>query len=146
MADPTVYDHLRPTDGEAPAGIYRVVGTDSETVTLLRVGGPDGHRINTGQVHRVDRDVLEGFAPAENPDGNRSGEAALTGAAEVLYWSVHAFGRQLVRQPLLTTAALALVVVGSVGEPFVNAPEALFDVLVVVGALGLALVGGGRFS
>jgi hypothetical protein len=144
MPDPAVYDHLRPTDGEVPDGIYRVVGTGEETVTLLRVGDADERRVNTGAVHRVARDDLDGFARAENPDGNRSGEAMLVGAVEVLYWSVHAFGRRLLRKPLPTTAALALVAAGALGDVFVSAPDPLFDVLLLVGALGLTLVGGGR--
>lgn len=144
MPSPVVSDHLRPTDGTVPDGVYRVVGTDDASVTLLRVGDADARRVNTGEVHRVARDDLDGFERAENPDGNRAGGAMLVGAVEVLYWSVHAFGRQLLRKPLPTTAALALVVGGTLGDSFVSAPEPVFDGLLVLGALGLALVGSGR--
>ena len=144
MSNPAVYDHLRPTDGEVPDGIYRVVGTGADSVTLLRVGDAEARRVNTGDVRTVASDSLDGFESAANPDGNRPAGAVLSGAARMLYWSVLAFGQQLLRRPLPTALALALVVAGAVGDSYVSAPDEVFGALLVLGALGLTLVGGGR--
>lgn len=144
MPSSTVYDHLRPTDSEVPKGVYRVVGTDDETVTLLRVGDADARRVNTGEVVTVARADLDGFERAANPDGNRSLGARLVGIPSHLYWSLRAFVRQLARNPLPAALALALVVAGMVGDSFVDAPNEAFGALIVVGALAVAFVGGGR--
>jgi len=66
--DPAPLDHYR-ADERAPVepGVYRVVGTDEGTVTLLRVGA-DGRRVNSGAVVRLDRAGLDALAPAKNPD------------------------------------------------------------------------------
>jgi hypothetical protein len=71
---PAVSDHYRASDGTAGVdnGVYRVVGTADETVTLLRVGDADGRRVHTGEIETVEPDALTAFEPAENPDGNRS--------------------------------------------------------------------------
>ena len=64
------YDHLR-TDGsgDAPAGVYRVVGSTPDAVTLLRVADADGARRHTGSLRHVDRGTVERrFAPAPDPD------------------------------------------------------------------------------
>ena len=78
MGDPSVFDHVRPWDAPYEDGIYRVVGTADGSVTLLRVGDADGRRLNTGTIVTVEAAQLEGFEPAENPDGNRGlGESLL---------------------------------------------------------------------
>jgi hypothetical protein len=39
---PAVYDHVELQDSDHPDGVYRVVGTTDETVTLLQVADADG--------------------------------------------------------------------------------------------------------
>ncbi|WP_226005891.1 hypothetical protein [Natrinema salinisoli] len=63
-------DHCRPIAGDYPDGIYRVVGTGEDTVTLFRVGDAEGRRVNTGEIVTVRDREFEAFEPAENPDGN----------------------------------------------------------------------------
>jgi len=144
MPAPSVSDHLRPTDGTVPDGVYRVVGTDTETVTLLRVSDADGRRVHTGEVVTVPREDLDAFESAANPNGNRSVAAALLGVPEQLYWSVRAFARQLAASPLPAAAALALVVAGAFGEGVLPLSGTVLGVLIVLGSMGLAVVGSGR--
>lgn len=61
-------DHVRADTG-APVepGVYRVVGRDDESVTLLRVV-EDGRRVHSGIAVRVPLVDLDAFAPADNPD------------------------------------------------------------------------------
>lgn len=76
-SEPGPYDHYRPTDrDEFEPGVYRVVGTREDAVTLLYVADGDGRRVNTGRVVRVTREAFETtFADAENPDsGFRPGQ------------------------------------------------------------------------
>ena len=64
---PAVGVHYR-ADGAAHApGVYRVVGVDGESVTLLRVTDAEGRRRSTGRVVTVPwpADALE---PAHDPD------------------------------------------------------------------------------
>lgn len=143
----TVSDHLRlgdELDGDAPVapGVYRVVGTDESTVTLLAVGDVDGYRVHTGRVVTVDRDALAAFEPATNPDGNRSARAAAWSALSDLAWQLRAFGRGLRARPLPSAVALALVAVGLFGDTALSVPESWLTVATVAGALALALVGG----
>lgn len=142
---PSVHDHLRPTDGDVPDGVYRVVGTDEESVTLLRVGDADGTRVHTGEVRTVTREALDAFETAANPDGSRSVAAALLGVPAHLYWTLRAFARQLAASPLPAAVAIALVLAGAFGAGSLPLSETGLDALVVAGALGLALVGSGRF-
>ncbi|QCS43374.1 hypothetical protein [Natrinema versiforme] len=139
-----MHDHLRPTDSDYPDGIYRVVGTSGKTATLLRVGDPDGRRVNTGELERVAEAELEVFEPAANPDGNRPFGAAVASRLEMGYWSLRAFGQQLVARPLPAAVAGLLVVVGVVGEQIDTFPEPALSALILVGALGLAVIGSGR--
>lgn len=104
MVDPTVYDHLRSTDPDDDDAIYRVVGTSADTVTLLRVSDGDGRRAHTGEVLTLSRDALEGFEPAENPDGGIID--TLRSMASGGYWTLRAGG------PLMT-AGVFLAVVGT---------------------------------
>lgn len=146
MDPPSVYDHLQPTDIDYPDGTYRVVGTSEEAVTLLRVADADGRRVNTGEIVTVDSDELDGFEPAENPDGNRPLGAVVTSKLEMTYWSVRVFVQQLATHPLPTAVAVTLVVVGSFGERVLPLPEIVLSGLILVGSLGLAYVGSGRPS
>ncbi|MFC6769633.1 hypothetical protein [Natrinema soli] len=144
MASLAVRDHVRPTDDDYPDGIYRVVGTNEGAVTLLRVGDADGRRVNTGEIVTVSDDDLEGFAPAENPDGNRPLGATVASNVKMGYWSLRAFGQQLVARPLPVAVAVVLVLVGFVGEGVAPVPEVVLTVAVIAGSLGLAFIGSGR--
>ena len=90
--DPAVYDHLRSTDPDDDGSVYRVVGTDADGVTLLRVSDGDGRRAHTGEVITVPRDALDAFETAGNPDGNRSVVAALRSAVSGGYWALRSGG------------------------------------------------------
>jgi hypothetical protein len=71
---PNPYDHFRAgTGAPVPEGVYRVVGHDGESVTLLRLTNASGGRTNTGEVERVEVGALaDAFEPAENPDSGFS--------------------------------------------------------------------------
>lgn len=144
MAAPSAYDHVRPTDSSFPQGVYRVVGTESESVTLLLVGDDDGRRINTGRVVTVNVAEFERFEPAENPDGNRRAAAALVSVPKTVYWSLRAFVQQLGAHPFWALLAFGLLLLGNVGDRFVDLPDPLATVLVAVGAVLLAVAGSGR--
>jgi len=151
VTDPAVYDHLRAADGAATAGtdidaalvpgVYRVVGLDERTVTLLRVGDADGRRVNVGEVGVVDRDALASFEPADNPDGNRPlGEKARR-FAETLVWNLRAFVAGLRAHPVLAVAALALVVVGHQGHRVLTVPGSWLTAVYFLGVLGVVYLG-----
>ena len=69
-------------DATVDPEVCRVVGTDADTVALLRVGDADGQRVNTGDVVTVDRERLDGFTRAGNPAGNRSVADTVAGALQ----------------------------------------------------------------
>jgi len=144
MTRPDVYDHFRATDAGVPDGIYRVVGSDDGSVTLLRVGDPDGSRVHTGEVVTVDSETVERLAPAENPDGNESLAAAVASAVRTGYWSLRAFAEQLAANPVPAAVATIFLLAGTVGDRIVTLPDVAFSALTFVGIVGLALVGGGR--
>ncbi|WP_435064475.1 hypothetical protein [Halobaculum sp. EA56] len=143
-SDPSVSDHLRPTDADYPAGVYRVVGADDDGITLLRIGDGEGTRVHTGDVRRVPREALDGFAPAEPPGRGAAPGALLRGALSHLYWSTRAFLGSLRRRPLPTAVALALLAAGAVGEETLPVSAAGLDALVLLGSIGLVLVASGR--
>lgn len=65
--DVTVGEHVEYSgSGHAP-GVYRVVGIDEESVTLLRVTDGDGTRRATGAVVTVERPLVD-FQSAPDPD------------------------------------------------------------------------------
>ncbi|WP_459192949.1 hypothetical protein [Halosimplex sp. J119] len=145
-SDPAVYDHLRPIDpdtADAPvaSGVYRVVGTHESSVTLLRVGDADGRRVNTGDVTTVDRDDLDRFEPADNPDGNRSAGEAAAGFLGDLRWQLQAFAGGLRANPLAALAAFALVVVGHQGHRVLSVPEPVLTAVYFLGVLGVVYLG-----
>jgi hypothetical protein len=63
-----VYDHYRADGNALPEGVYRVVGIDEETVTLLALTDGSGRRTHSGRVLQVDRATLASLEPASNPD------------------------------------------------------------------------------
>ena len=144
---PAVSDHVRPadttdapvdpgaTDAPVEPGVYRVVGASSESVTLLRVGAPDGRRVHTGDVVSVAHDDLGAFEPAENPDGNRPVTAALTDAVDGFVWGIRAFLDGLAARPLASLAAAVLLVAGHQGDRVVPGPDAVFTAASLVGGL-----------
>ena len=139
-------DHVRPTDGGFTDGIYRVVGTSDDEVTLLRVGDADGRRINTGIVATVSREELEAFEPAPNPDGNRPLGSVVASKLELIYWSPRAMGQQLIAHPIPAVVAGTLLLGGYVGERLVSLPPTVSSALIVVGALALVYIGSGRLK
>ena len=145
---PEPYDHVRPgeaaLEAEYEPGVYRVVGAESGQVTLLRVGDENGRRTTTGMVVHVEADQFEQFEAAENPDSNRSLGRALQLAPRTVYWSVIAFGQQLVNRPVRATVLLALFLGGWLGGRAGAVPEPASTVAVLVGGFGLALLGSGR--
>ncbi|MFC7141270.1 hypothetical protein ACFQMA_15700 [Halosimplex aquaticum] len=141
-SDISVYDHLRSTGaGPADEGVYRVVGTDDEHVTLLRVGDADGRRVNTGEVLTVDRDALDGFEPTDNPDGNRPAGETVSGFLRDFVWQLRAFAGGLRSRPLASLAALALVVVGHQGHRVLSVPELWLTAVYFLGVLGVVYLG-----
>jgi hypothetical protein len=141
VRDPAGYDHLQAAeDAHIDPGIYRVVGVHEDRVVLLHVGDTDGRRVNTGRVTAVDR-PLDAFAPADNPDGNRSAGATVRGALDGLAWQLRTFFANLAVRPLATLAALALVIAGHQGDRFLSGPDAAFTVVYFFGVLALVYVG-----
>ncbi|RXK49160.1 hypothetical protein [Halorientalis pallida] len=86
------YDHYRVgSDAPVPAGVYRVVGLPDGSVTLLLVADENGHRRATGWIETVDRDVVDTFEPAENPDSGFDPRNLVEGIVlqfKLLYWKV----------------------------------------------------------
>lgn len=79
---PDIADQYRPTNGVADAGVYRVVGTTDEMVTLLKVGDEDGNRVHTGVLESVPRETFdEAFTRASEPDATSRLPRALAGVA-----------------------------------------------------------------
>lgn len=144
MNRPRPYEHVRVEDIDVPDGVFRVVGRDEATVTLLRVATSDERRIHTGEVVTVTLEEFTGFAPAENPDGNRPFGAVLRSTLEAGYWSIRVFAHQLGTNPLPTTVAVTLVLTGVFGDQFLALPDVVFGGLALLGGLCLACVGGGR--
>ena len=140
--EPDIYDHLRSTDPDDDDTIYRVVGTATGSVTLLRVADGDGRRANTGKVRTVSREALSAFEPAENPDGNRGLGTRLASVFKMVYWSLRTFVGSLAANPVPAVVALALVAAGSLtGTPL---PDAVSTALVFVGIFALSYIGSGR--
>lgn len=145
MVSPSVSEFLRVTGtDDHPAGVYRVVGTSEQSVTLLRVGDSDGTRVVTGEVVTVDHDDLEEFESADPPEWDQSVAESVSATVEHVYWSLRAFGQQLARHPLASTVTLAVVAIAFVGDGVLPFPDAVFSGLAIIGGLALALLGSGR--
>lgn len=133
---PTVYDHLRPTSDAVPDGIYRVVGTDEETITLLRVADVDRTRRSTGTIVQVGRPDLDGFEPAANPDGNRPPAARLRSALAMPRWAGRAYLDVIRDHPIRGGGSAVVFVLGLLGGLFDLLPGLVGPLLVVGGGLG----------
>lgn len=144
MTHPDPYEHFKPANSAVPNGIYRVVGSDEQTVTLLRVADANERRIHTGDVVTVSVDEFAGFTPTENPDETRPLGATLTSHVETGYWSIRVFLQQLASRPIPATVAIILVLVGASGDQIVSLPAAVSGGLILLGSLALAAIGGGR--
>lgn len=144
MDSVSVSDLLAVDGADYPGGTYRVVGTDDDTVTALRIGGVDGRRIHTGEVVTIDRDELDGFAPADPPDSSRSLADSVASVPATAYWSVRALASQLRDRPVPGGLAVTLFVAGAIGGPVLPVSELVLDAMVLVGGLGLAAIGSGR--
>lgn len=59
------------------------------------------------------------------------------------YWSARMLVQQLVAHPILAAVAVVLVLAGSFGEGIFPLPAAGFDLLTLIGVLGLVYVGSG---
>jgi len=141
---PDIYDHLRSTDPEDDDGVYRVVGTRSNTVTLLRVADGDDRRVHTGEVITVPTDALDAFEAAENPDRNRSLVGRVRSLAESAFWSLRSAVVSLVDKPLRTAAGLFLYLGGRFGGEGVALPESILSMIALVGLFVLVGVATGR--
>ncbi|MFB6148821.1 MAG: hypothetical protein ABEJ48_04075 [Halobacteriales archaeon] len=143
---PSTFDHLCPTTTDYPDGVYRVVGTDRTTVTMLRITDGDGNRRHTGDVITIDRTDLDGFASVTEPTTTRSIGAIARSAPTTMYWSIRAFGREVRAHPLAAIPALVLLIVGLVDPLNTALPDRLDGLLMIVGSLSLAYIGSGRLS
>jgi len=143
VSDPRVSDHLRPASDDAglDPGVYRVVGTGEDDLTLLRVGDADGRRVNTGELATVDRVDLGEFEPADNPDGNRPAGETATGFLGDLVWQLRAFVGGLRANPLAATVAIGLIVVGHQGHRVLSVPESWLTAVYFLGVFGVVYLG-----
>jgi len=146
MTSVAPYDHFRPEKEDYPDGIYRVVGTNEGTATLVQVADADSVRVNTGRIITVAYDELNDFELAENPDGNRPLRTRITSKFQMAYWSFRVFIQQLVAHPLPSAIALTTLLAGRFGEPILPIPDTGFGVLIIAGSLGLAYIGSGRLQ
>ena len=79
---PNIAEQYRPTNGTADAGVYRVVGSTEEMVTLLKVGDAEGRRVHSGEIESVPRATFdESFTSAPDPDAASKLPRALAGGA-----------------------------------------------------------------
>ena len=133
-------DHYRVGEGAdaestLSPGAYRVVGTDTDRVTLLEVADASGERVHTGRVEHVPRAALDGFERVDSPDPsgafavarNRLGGLALTARFAP---------RRMARRPVQTALGLVLFAADLAGPSVVpDAPESLLTAAGVCGVL-----------
>ncbi|MFC5971802.1 hypothetical protein ACFPYI_10705 [Halomarina salina] len=121
--------------GELSPGVYRVVGTDADRVTLLEVADGSGDRVHTGRVERVPRAALDGFERVDSPDSSglfATARNRLRGFALTLRFAP----RRLAGRPVQTLLGVALVAADSLGSSVApGAPESLLTVAGVCGVL-----------
>jgi hypothetical protein len=139
-----IYDHVELRDSDHPAGVYRVVGTADDTVTLLHVADSDGRRIHTGRTVSVSHDTYDELPPASNPDGGGSITDVLVSLPATGYWALRGSARQLAASPVRTLLAVAAVVVGAVGPRALPVSPLVLDGLLLGGILALVVIGEGR--
>ncbi|GGK60455.1 hypothetical protein [Haloarcula sebkhae] len=140
-----VGDHVRPAEvgreSRVPDGIYRVVGADDDSVTLLLVGDAAGHRVHTGEVVTVALEALAAFESAKNPDANRSLVTHAISQLDGLRWSLWLLWRSIRTRPLPGTAAITLLLVGAFGEWILPVSETVLTGFFLLGALLLFSLG-----
>jgi len=137
-SDPDPGDHYRANgDGPVPTGTYRVVGRDSEGVTLLHVGDGEGERRHTGRIESVERAHLGDLETAEKPEP--SPIDGLTDILEAFWFSARAVPGNLRDRPGQSLLGAALLVAAAFGPAFV--PGLPGGVLAVANLLGAVLVG-----
>ncbi|KTG11573.1 hypothetical protein AUR64_03490 [Haloprofundus marisrubri] len=139
-----MYAHYQSTAGNRSDGTYRVVGISDESVTLLRITDADGKRVHTGQTVTVARDSLGDYEVVDNPDETFSFEGTVSSAVEALYWTSRVFAAQLLTHRLLSSIAVALVLIGFLGDEAVPLPDFASSILVLIGTLTLVYIGNGR--
>ncbi|ERH00818.1 MAG: hypothetical protein J07HN6_02447 [Halonotius sp. J07HN6] len=140
----SIYDHVEVRDSDHPDGVYRVVGTTADTVTLLHVADADGRRLHSGRTVSVSHSTYEELPSASNPDDGGSITDVLTSLPATGYWAVRGSARQLAASPVRTLLAVAAVVVGAVGPRALSVSPLVLDGLLLGGILGLVLIGEGR--
>jgi hypothetical protein len=141
-SDPEPGDHYRANgDGPVPTGYYRVVGRDSEGVTLLHVGDGEGRRRHTGRVESVDRSRLDALDDAEAPEaGVRAG---LTGFFERLWLPVRLIPGNLRDRPGQALLGAALLASAVAGPALLDLPSVVFAASNLLGALLLGAAAAG---
>ncbi|MFY4811134.1 hypothetical protein ACOJIV_00285 [Haloarcula sp. AONF1] len=137
--------HVRLTeagpDSRITDGVYRVVGADEDSVTLLLVADAAGRRVHTGEVVTVARRGLDTFEPAENPDARRSLVTHAISQLDGLRWSLRLLWRSIRTRPLPGTAAITLLLVGVFGEWILPVSETVLTGFFLLGALLLFSLG-----
>ncbi|EMA34976.1 hypothetical protein [Haloarcula japonica] len=138
-------NHVRPTaagpDSRVPDGVYRIVGTDDDSVTLLLVGDAAGRRVHTGEVVTVARGDLDTLEPAENPDARRSFATRIISQLDGLQWSLWLRWHSIRSRPVPGMAAITLLLVGAFGEGILPVSERVLTGLFLLGALLLFSLG-----
>lgn len=86
-----VGSHYRPTTDDFANGVYRVVGA-GDTITLLRVTDPSGHRRHSGSVHTISRNEFDTtFDAATDPDAGVHPVRTLHTQFTGVYWSIRRY-------------------------------------------------------
>jgi hypothetical protein len=138
--DPEPGAHLRSDGDPVPAGVYRVVGRNEASVTLLEVGDEAGSRVHTGRVERVARGALPELEPTDPPATGFD----IAGVVDAVYFSVRAIPSNLAGRPgqvLLGVALVLAPVLGSGVVPGLSAGVA--EAMELVGALLLGAAAAG---
>jgi len=142
----SVGDHLATDHPEYRSGVYRVVGTDNQQLTLLLVGDSNGSRIYTGEVITVGESALGSFEPAEQPLSDRSVTGTVLSGLSIGYWSLRANARQLRVRPTRTATVAVLLGGGLLLDRFNLVSEPVASIAVVAGSVLFVLVATGRLG
>ena len=140
---PAVSDHVELQDSDHPDGVYRVVGTTDETVTLLQVADADGQRVHSGYTIAVPTATYESLPAAANPDEQGLIAASLRSVPTGTYWTRRAAGRRYAEQPLLTAILVAIPVIVAVGEGVLPVQSGILDGIFAGGISWLVSLGSG---
>ena len=136
-----IYDHVEFRNSDYPDGVYRVVGTTDDTVTLLHVAAADGRRIHTGRTVSVSHDTYAALPSASNPDESGSPLAVVRSLPTVAYWGIRAYGQQWASRPVPAAVAGSVAVVGVISPPGLPVSPLGWDILLGVGIAGLVAIG-----